>query len=121
MLDATQLMGWVGGSYFLLLAITQAFRQWRSKISQCYPNPYKEERGIFVLERFTEFQSFRRFKIIYGHGLGVRTRKTKAFGRTWERCAANTSENTTPHQPQQKKQLKTKDWCCGHITKLMLV
>ena len=50
MLDATQLMGWVGGSHFLLLVITQSFGQWRSKIrirncslwylqyGQCYPN-----------------------------------------------------------------------------------
>ena len=135
MLDATQLMGWVGGSHFLLLVITQSFGQWRSKIrirncflwclqfGQCYPNPYKEETGIFVLERFTEFSILPTFQSYICHGLGVRQERQKPLvgHRPWERCAANTSENTTEHEPQQKKQLKTKDWCCGNITKLKLV
>ena len=35
--------------------------------------------------------------------------------------AANTSEHTNSHEPQPKKQLKTKDWCCGNISQLKLV
>ena len=62
---------------------------------------------------------FKCFKIMYGHGLGVTTRKT--FGRLWERCAANTSKNTTPHEPRQKKQLKTDDWCCRNLSQTKLV
>ena len=87
MRDATQLMGrGRGGDDDVLGALAR---------STCGSN--FRQRKIML----------RMFNRMYGHRLGVTTRQAKAFSRPWERCTEKSSRNTTPHEPQQNKQLKT--------------